>query len=60
MQLRYMLLIAVIFALHWIWNAAKFASCDFESSYKCEVIHGIGIFVPPASYVTVWFADDND
>jgi hypothetical protein len=43
----------------WIWNAAKFASCDFESNYKCEVIHGVGIFIPPASIITVWFDDDR-
>lgn len=41
------------------WNAVKFASCDFRSDYKCEVIHGIGVIMPPASIVTVWFASDE-
>lgn len=43
----------------WLWNAVEFASCDFESNYKCEVIHGAGLVVPPLSIVTVWFADDS-
>jgi hypothetical protein len=43
----------------WIWNAVKLASCDFESDYKCEGIHGVGLVIPPISVVTVWFADDD-
>ena len=39
-------------------NAYKFWQCDFESNWKCEFIHGVGIF-PPASYVTVWFGTDK-
>jgi len=60
MQLRYMALIFILLATPWIWNAAKFASCDFESNWKCEAIHAIGIFIPPAAYITVWFGDDED
>jgi len=37
-------------------NLYKFAQCDFEASWKGEIIHGIGI-LPPASLVTVWFND---
>lgn len=48
------------FVTPWIWNAAKFTGCDFESNYKCEVIHGIGVFIPPASFITVWFDDDSE
>jgi len=40
-------------------NAYKFIQCDFESDYTCEVMHGIGVFVPPASFITVWFASDK-
>ena len=54
------LLIAIaIVSVPWVWNAAKFASCDFVAPYKCEVLHGTGILVPPASFITVWFADDG-
>ena len=52
-------IIALIFTLPWIVNAFKFAGCDFKSDWKCEIIHGAGIVVPPASYVTVWFASDK-
>ena len=52
----------IIFALlvtPWIWNAIKFVNCDFETdNLKCEVIHGIGVVVPPAAYFTVWFDTD--
>lgn len=43
----------------WVWNAEKFVSCDFESSYRCEAIHAIGVFIPPVALVTVWFGDDG-
>lgn len=58
MQLRYVLLILIAFALPWMVNAYKFTECDFESDYKCEVIHGLGIVAPPASWITVWFEAD--
>ena len=52
-------IIAVVVIGSWMWNAAKLMSCDFKSDYKCEVIHGIGVFVPPISIVTTWFGDDG-
>ena len=52
-------LLAII-CLPWIWNAVKFASCDFKSDFKCEVIHGTGVFIPPAAFITVWFKDDGE
>ncbi len=51
-----LLLMLLIF---WLWNIVKFASCDFESNYRCEVIHGVGIVVPPTSIITVWFDTDK-
>ena len=53
------LIIFIAAVTPYIWNAAKFASCDFEANYKCEAIHGIGVVVPPAAIVTVWFDDDG-
>lgn len=44
----------------WVCNFYKLSNCDFDSDYKCEVIHGVGVVVPPASYITVWFGDDSD
>ncbi len=54
-----LLIIFVLLVTPWIWNVIKFVSCDFESDFKCEAIHAIGVFVPPAAFVTVWFADDE-
>ena len=52
-------LVAVVGIGGWVWNAVKLTSCDFESDYRCEVIHGAGLVVPPLSIVTVWFGDDG-
>ena len=47
----------VLMALPWVFNVVKFVECDFESqgNHTCEIIHGIGAVVPPASWITVWF-----
>ena len=39
----------------WIINLVKFIQCDFASPYKEEIIHLIGILIPPSSVITVWF-----
>ena len=39
----------------WIINVVKFIQCDFASPYKEEIIHLIGILIPPSSVITVWF-----
>ena len=52
-----LILIAVIFSCFFV-NLYKLTQCDFESPYKCEVIHAIGLF-PPASLIQVWFETDN-
>ena len=54
-----MLVILVLIFTPYLVNAYKFVGCDFESDYKCEAIHGIGVFVPPAAFVTFWFSDDR-
>jgi len=59
LSLPTLLTIVAIVVTPWIWNAAKFAGCDFESNYKCEIIHGAGIVVPPAAWITVWFDSDS-
>ena len=53
------LLVFAVAGISWIWNAAKLVSCDFESNYKCEIVHALGVFVPPLSPITVWFASDE-
>ena len=37
----------------WCMNLYKFFRCDFEESYKAEIIYAVGI-VTPISIVTGW------
>lgn len=37
--------------LGYVMNIYKFAMCDFTAPYKCEVIHGLGLF-PVVGIVT--------
>ena len=59
MKLRDLMIIVLIASIPYAYNAYKLAGCDFESNYKCEVVHGIGLAIPPAAYATAWFADDR-
>jgi|TARA_R110000765_G_scaffold30165_2_gene71469 hypothetical protein len=45
------LLIVVILAFGWILNIIELLKCDFEPSYKEEVIRTVGVFVPPIGFV---------
>jgi hypothetical protein len=46
----------IVFGLYcYIHNFVKLCQCDFASPYKMEVIHAIGIVMPPTSVITVWF-----
>jgi hypothetical protein len=47
--------LVAVFAMAWIINIAKFFACDFDAPYKEEIIHFIGIVIPPASVITSWF-----
>ncbi len=53
-------LLCVALASSWLINVAKFVDCDFKSDYKCEVVHGVGIVLVPASIITVWFESDEE
>lgn len=48
------LVLGVVLCAPWVINAVKFLDCDFKPDYKCEVVHGIGVVIPPMSYLTVW------
>jgi len=52
-------LLALAIITAWFVNGYKFVSCDFESNYRCEVIHAAGVAVPPFSLATVWFGSDT-
>ena len=45
--------IVLIVAVGWVKNIVKLSECDFESPYKAEVIHAIGL-IPPIGAVTGW------
>ena len=48
-------LVVTLFVIAYITNIVKLLLCDFASPYKEEFIHALGIFIPPASFVTVFF-----
>ena len=39
----------------YIFNFVKFVNCDFEPSYKEEIVYAIGVFFPPLNCLTVWY-----
>ena len=51
------LIFAVVIPFAWCVNVYKLVNCDFEESYKGEVIHIVGVFLPPASLITAWNND---
>lgn len=59
MRLLELWILIVLIGTPYVWNFTKLVDCDFESNYKCEAIHGIGAVIPPASFITVWFDDDE-
>ena len=43
----------------WPYNLYKLTQCNWDNdNWKPEIIHGIGVVLPPASIVTVWFGTD--
>lgn len=48
-------LIYAVFALAWVINLVKLFNCDFEPSYKEEIIHTVGVVVAPTAIITVWY-----
>lgn len=47
------LILVIALIILWSLNFYKLINCDFQSPYKCEIIHGIGI-APPISLLTGW------
>lgn len=58
-ELKTTLLLTIVFwvipGLCWIINLLKLLNCDFESPWKQEIIHSIGVFTFWGSCITVWF-----
>ena len=54
----WLVIIAIIFGPY-VYNGIKLTNCDFESNYRCEVVHLAGLVIPPLSFITVWFSTDE-
>ena len=48
-------LVLVLMMVAYVVNFIKFIENDFEAPYKSEIVNGIGVFLPPAAAITVWF-----
>ena len=44
----------------WLGNTVKFVECDYDLPLNCEIIHGVGLIMPPASVVTVFYGSDKE
>lgn len=44
----------------WLGNTTKFVACDFESPLNCEIVHGVGLIMPPASIITIFYDTDKE
>ena len=47
------IVIILVVGTGWVKNIIKLADCDFEPSYKAEVIHIVGL-IPPVGMITGW------
>ena len=60
MKTGFILIAAVVLLFPYFSNAYTFSQCDFKEPYKCEAMHGLGVVIPPASYITFWFGGDTE
>ena len=59
MKMPVIIFLWLAWACTWLTNVYEVTQCDFDAPYKCEVIHTVGIVIPPASIITVWFDTDS-
>lgn len=45
-------------AVCYVNNVLDFVDCDFQAPYKCEIVHGVGVVLPPVSVVTTFVGTD--
>lgn len=48
-------LLTLFFVSLYVVNFVKFVNCDFTQPYKDEILHLIGVIIPPLSIITCWF-----
>ena len=44
-------LISLLVIAGYCMNISKLVSCDFEPSYKSEILRGVGVMIPPVGVV---------
>lgn len=49
------ILLSIYIGICWVINLIQLFNCDFDAPWKDELIHIIGVFIVPASGITVWF-----
>ena len=59
MRLKTLVILGILVCIPYVWNFTKLIGCNFDAPYKCEVVHLIGVVIPPTAYVTVWFDSDE-
>ncbi|MFA6199095.1 MAG: hypothetical protein WC679_01650 [Bacteroidales bacterium] len=47
-------LVVILAVVGYIKNIVAVVNCDFASPYKCEIVHGVGVFVPPVGAIAGW------
>ena len=53
----FIIIVIMVSFIHWCVNLKQGFECDFVSPYKCEAISAIGVFMPPASLITVYVTE---
>lgn len=46
--------IVLLMGISWVINLVQLLRCDFAAPWRDEIIHGIGVLIPPAALFTVW------
>lgn len=47
----FIVILAVLCTIGWGVNLVKLIKCDFEPSYKEEIIRGVGVILPPVGAI---------
>ncbi len=52
------ILLAVAVPVAYVVNAVKLVNCDFQTPYRCEAVHAVGL-VPLVSLITAFEPSDK-
>lgn len=48
------IILTIAMCIGWGKSIYKLTECDFQPPYKCEILYGIGILVPPIGAFIGW------